>query len=179
MQLISSTIVLISILSSLPKFLLCECQSLLAYSPCTSAIIVQTIQFLFDTVKLSVFQKKCGSLNNLFVFLNNQKYDYLHHKIYDFYSISSIIFSIFLRVVQSLGYFIIKENLTILVDKHLRSRLRNIYDGICPLLGKTVTSMIIILLFEFCGSFYNSVLPFTLIILSFLLFLYGETVLRI
>lgn len=148
---ISSITILAALFFSIPKWLIKHNWEVLIYSGCTWGLLGCIIQFTLDTILkasenegFSFFRVSC-KMSKLFGDNNSQIILYRIH------AIISMIIMIFLRFFRFIGFFIAKEILISMIDKKTRVRLRTIYDGLCPLIGRAIASAFVLV----CTEIFN------------------------
>ncbi|ELA48128.1 hypothetical protein VCUG_00366 [Vavraia culicis subsp. floridensis] len=165
----SSLLILVALFFSVPRRLIQHNWKFLAYSPCTWLIIASIFQFTMDTILKGVEGDSFQFVNNLFQSLSSSDNVHIRVWIYRIYNNFTILALIFVRILRNIGFLIAKETLTMMIDRKIRPRLRTIYDGMCPLIGKAIASSVVLFmseLFDFrdARSFSVVMLIFALVV---------------
>lgn len=125
-----------------------------------------------DTILKGIEGGSFQFVNHLLQSLSSSDNVHVRVWIYGIYNNFTIVALIFVRYLRNIGFLIAKETLTMMLDRKIRPRLRTIYDGMCPLIGKTIASSVVLLmseLFDFrdARSFSVVMLVFALVVFYF------------
>ncbi|ELQ74183.1 ATP:ADP Antiporter (AAA) Family, partial [Trachipleistophora hominis] len=171
-RIVSALLILLSLLMSVPRWLIQNNWKFLAYSPCVWMIMVSIVQFTMDTILKGVDNDGFQFVSRAFQSLKSDKNVDLRRCIYGIYNTFTITALIIVRYFRNIGFLITKETLTMMIDSKIRPRLRTIYDGMCPLIGKAIASCVVLftselLNFSDARSFSIVVLVFALVVFYF------------
>lgn len=145
---VSSCVILVFLLTSLSQWLVTHRWSFLAYTtPLLSFFSCFTI-FGLDIIRAGMKGVSLSFINHCMSFINDANHIFLKDHLESATLIINIAVCILLKIVRIVAFFMSKETLTMMIDRKVRSRLRPIYDGMCPLIGKSLAALTMILCAE-------------------------------
>ncbi|ELQ74182.1 ATP:ADP Antiporter (AAA) Family [Trachipleistophora hominis] len=169
---VSSCVILVFLLSSLSRWLITHKWTLLVYTTPLWCFFSCITIFMLDTVRAGIEGLSLSFINRKTSFLNDADFIFFKDHLESATLVISVVVCIFLKIVKTVAFFMSKETLTMMVDRKVRSRIRPIYDGMCPLIGKSLAAITMVVCAEIMETYNARVFSIFLLVISVFVVLY-------